>query len=370
MKAARLLSPLLISILCAACGPVARGGSSRGGGGAVSMAACGADFGTTSAAAKLETFFDATARFHDSAFAAEAELLAACQRTGRALGMSEGELSGNLAEVCGAANERLRTEMAAIRSNTTVNVASEPPRCEVSVEAYGSCMASCEAQVDPGSVEITCEGGEIRGYCDASCQGSCAVDVTGSCSGTCEGTCAGTCSAPGANGACAGSCEGTCQGRCVVDAQASCQGECRGGCSVSYREPYCTGRIRRPTASARCRASCDARIEAQARCTPGHTDISVQGGLDAENQARLERVQLAMREGVSAILALRERITRLRDAGAEIVETAPSIPGAAAAVSIGAVACATAAAASCAESAASLSVSVEVTVSFSASIQG
>ena len=334
------------------------------------MAACGGDFGTTSAAAKLETFFDATARFHESAFAAQGELLAACQRTGRALGMSDAELSGELPTVCAAANDRLRSEMAAIRSNTTMTVDSEPPRCEVSVEAYGGCMAECEVQVDPGEVQITCEGGEIRGSCDAQCQGGCAVDVSGQCSGTCEGACQGTCATRNADGSCAGQCDGTCEGRCVASAQASCQGECRGGCSVAYREPYCTGTLRRPTASARCRAACDARIEAQARCTPGHTNISVQGGLDAENQARVERVQLAMREGVSAILALRERVSRLSDAGAEIVRTAPSIPGAAASVSIGAVACATAAAASCAESAGSLSVSVEVTVSFSASVQG
>ncbi len=367
MRALPITSAVLLTLV-ASCGPVARG--SRGGttGGRTSMASCTRDFGTTSAAAKLESFFLATARFHEAAFAAEAELLGACQRTGRALGMSEAELSGDLGTVCTAAHDRLGTELSALRASYTVRVDATPPHCEVSIDAYGGCMAECEAQVDPGEVQITCEGGEIRGYCDAECSGRCAADVSGQCSGVCEGVCQGSCAATAADGSCAGACDGSCQGRCVVEAQASCSGECRGGCSVEYREPYCTGRVRRPTASARCRAACDARIEAEARCTPGQAQIAIEGGLDAENQARLVRVQTAMREGVSAILALRPRVERLRESGAEIIRLAPEIPSAAAAISIGAVACATAGAAATAEAAASLSVSVEVSVSFSASV--
>jgi hypothetical protein len=363
-----ITSAVLLALVASSCGPVARGGSRGTSGGRTSMAACTRDYGATSAAAKIEAFFLATARFHEAAFAAEAELRGACVRTGQALGMSDAELSGDLQTVCGAAHDRLASELQALRASYTVRVDAQPPRCEVSVEAYGSCMAECEAQVDPGEVQITCEGGEIRGYCDAECSGSCAVDVSGQCSGVCEGACQGTCAAYAADGSCAGACDGSCQGRCVVSAQASCQGECRGGCSIAYREPYCTGRVRRPTASARCRAACDARIEAEARCTPGQAQIAIEGGLDAESQARLVRVQTAMREGVTAILALRERVQRLRDSGAEIVRLAPEIPSAAAAVSLGAVACATAAAAATAEAAASLSVSVEVSVSFSASV--
>jgi hypothetical protein len=75
-----------------------------------------------------------------------------------------------------------------------------------------------------------------------------------------------------------------------------------------------------------------------------------------------------MREGVSAILGLRERVQRLQQNGAEIVRLAPEIPQAAMAVSLGAVACATTAAAAMAEASASLTVSVEVSVSFSASV--
>lgn len=372
MKHLGALSLALLSLsigLLPGCPTMRRGGRTTSGGGGGGM--CGGDFGTSHAAAKLESFFAATAEFHAAAMAAQSDLLAACQRTGRALGMSEADLSGSgdagVRTVCGNVEGELRTAMASLRSSYTVNVDSRPPHCEVSVDAYAGCMAECEAQVDPGSVDITCEGGEIRGTCDAECTGRCAASVEGSCSGTCEGSCSGTCSARNADGSCAGTCDGTCHGECVVDAQASCSGECRGGCSVEYREPYCTGTLRRPTASARCRASCDARIEASARCTPGETNISIDGGMDAASQARYAQVQAAIREGVSAILAIRTRVRRLSTAGAEIIRTAPEIPEAAATVSIGAVACATAAAATCAEAAASVSVSVEVSVSVSAS---
>lgn len=366
----QISTALLFSFaVLASCGPIARGGrSATGGSSRTSMAACGGDFGANHQAAKLEAFFRATTRFQEAAFEAQTELVAACRSTGLALGMSDAELSGDLRTVCAAAQDRLASELSALRAGHTVRVQAQPPHCEVSVDAYGQCMAECEAQVDPGAVEMTCEGGELRGQCDAECQGSCAVEVAGLCAGRCEGSCAGTCSAYAADGTCSGPCEGSCQGRCVVSAQASCAGECRGNCSVAYRDPYCTGRVRRPSASARCRASCDARIEADARCSPGQLDIVVEGGLDAEQEARLARVQRAMREGVPAVVALRERVQRLQQSGAEIVRLAPEIPQAAMAVSLGAVACATTAAAAAAEASASLTVSVEVSVSFSGSL--
>lgn len=370
MRTLGTLALALLALTLVGCPVTRRGGRTTGGGGG-GGGACGGDFGTSNAAAKLEAFFAATAAFHDAAMGVETDLLAACQRTGRALGMAETDLAGSgsngVRDVCGRVEAELRTAMASLRSSYTIEVDSRPPHCEVSVDAYANCMAECEVNVDPGSVEITCEGGEIRGYCDAECTGRCAVDVSGVCSGTCEGSCAGTCAARNADGSCNGACDGTCNGRCVVEASATCTGECRGGCSVEYREPYCTGRIRRPTASARCRAACDARIEASARCTPGETNVSIDGGMDAASQARFAQVQAAIREGVSAILAIRTRVQRLQAAGAEIVRTAPEIPEAAATVSIGAVACATAAAGAVGEAAASVSVSVEVSVSFSAS---
>ena len=376
MKRAAVLLAALALVPLTGCPPRARGAGGGSGGGGGSLSACAGDFGTTHAAAKIEAFLSAVIAWNDAAMGIESDLLAACGRTGRALGMAEADLSGSGSDgvraVCSAVEAYLRTEMAALRESAggTIDIDARPPHCEVSVEAYGSCMAECEATVDPGSVEITCDGGEIRGTCDAECRGSCAVDVEASCSGICEGSCEGTCSARNADGSCAGTCDGACHGRCVVSGSASCTGECRGDCSIEYREPYCTGRVRQPTASARCRASCDARIEATARCTPGEMHVNVTAGLDADGQARLLRVQAAIRDGVSAILAIRTRIERLRDAGAEIVRLAPEIPSSAAAVGINAAVCATAAAGAVASASASVSVSVEVSVSMSASVSG
>jgi hypothetical protein len=348
------------------------GGASGGGGGGLG-AQCRGDFGSNNAAAKIEAFLLATAEFSDAALGVENDLLAACQRMGQALGMTENELAGagrdGVQQVCSAVNDRFRSEMQAVRaaSGVTVEIQSRPPHCEVSVDAYAQCTAECEARVDPGSVEVTCEGGEIRGRCSAQCQGSCAADIDAACSGTCEGMCDGRCSATAADGSCAGRCDGTCRGSCVVEGQASCQGECRGGCSVEYEEPYCTGRVRPASASARCRASCDARMEARARCTPGETRMNVSGGLDPAMRPRAEAVQRAVAEGLGAILSLRERVQRLQTSGREIARLAPELPSAAAAVGIGAAACATAAAGSVADSMASVSVSVDVSVSISAS---
>jgi hypothetical protein len=376
--ATRVLFLIVLPVLVAGCFPVTRtggGGSSGGGGtrgGGLSVQ-CRGDFGTTAAAAKIETFMRAAAAFSDAAIAIQNDLLAACQRMGRALGMAEADLAGSGPEgtrtVCGAVHDRYRRELQAIRSATSVRVEvqSRPPHCEVSMNAYARCAAECEARVDPGSVEVRCEGGELRGRCSGTCTGRCAAEVSGRCSGTCEGICEGRCAATAADGSCAGACEGTCRGECVVDAQASCSGECRGGCSVEMQEPYCTGRVRPASASARCRAACDAELEAQARCTPGEARLNVSGGVDPAMRPRVEAVQRATAEGLSTILSLRERVQRLQTAGREIARIAPELPQAAATVGVGATACATAAASAVAEAIASLSVSVEVSVQVSAS---
>jgi hypothetical protein len=339
------------------------------------MGGCDRDFGATHAAAKLEEFFAATIAWQDAAMGIERDLQSACLVTGRALGMSDAEMNANgddLEHLCSTVDTRLRAEIAAVRqsAHAELQVDSRPPHCEVSVNAYADCMAQCEASVDPGHVDIQCEGGELRGSCDAECTGHCAAQVDAACNGTCEGSCDGTCSARNADGSCSGQCNGTCHGSCVVDAHASCSGECRGSCSVEFREPYCTGTIRRPSASARCTASCDAHVEAHARCTPGETHVTMSGGLDADGQARLARVQAAIHDGISQILTIRTRVERLRSAGAAIVRTAPEIPQSAAAVGINAVVCATAAAGAVANASASVSVSFNVSVSMSASVSG
>lgn len=349
-----------------------------GAGGNTSAAAgfsarCNADYGATQAAQKIESFFQATAEFSQAALEVEGELIAACQRMGRELQIPDGELSGQgpqgLRAVCGAVDAKMREEIRAITAATEIRaqVEATPPHCEVSIDAYANCAAECEANIDPGSVQIECHGGEIRGRCAAECNGSCALEVQGQCNGVCEGSCDGTCSASGYEGACQGRCDGTCRGECVAEVRGGCQGECRGGCSVEFQEPYCTGDVRPPSVSARCRASCDARVAARARCTPGSARLSIAGNVDATVEPRIARVRAAIEAGLGSVYTLRARIERLHHSGAEIVRIGPQLPGAAATVGINAVACATAAAASLAEAFASVSVSVEVSVQVSGS---
>ncbi|NIR59503.1 MAG: hypothetical protein GWO02_08260, partial [Gammaproteobacteria bacterium] len=203
----------------------------------------------------------------------------ACVDMGRELGVPDAEMQGNadhprVKVACDAVAAKIQSEMTAFReANITMIVEHEPPKCEVSVDAYADCVAECEVDYQPGEVSMECEGGEIRGTCSAECTGTCAVDVNAECSGTCEGTCSGGCSGTcqGAcdgecsahdsegqcNGSCSGTCEGTCdagcqgtcEGQCVAEASGQCSGECRGGCSVEWQEPRCTGTVRAPEAS-------------------------------------------------------------------------------------------------------------------------
>ena len=362
------------------------GGGSAGGEANLSRECSSPDFGAGAAARKVSAFLGATARFTTAAADLQSSLFDVCRQMGESLGMSSGELSGDMRGTCDAVSAKLREELQAVRGQATVEIYAAPPRCEVRAEAYASCAASCEVDVDPGAVEMTCEGGYIYGECSAQCQGECAVDVqgrcagecsgtcSGGCTGTCQGTCEGTCSSRGADGQCNGSCDGTChgscsagcqgscEGECWVSGQASCQGSCRGGCSVEYQEPRCTGSYRAPSVSADCNASCEASVQAEASCEPGQFEMRVSGGAD---EAQVERLRAAFRH-FAQLGVIKEKLRRLRDSGRALVDTARNLRGMREA-GLQAIACVTEAAAVIPNAAANVSVSVEVSVSVSAS---
>ncbi|MEI8256922.1 MAG: hypothetical protein WCJ30_14715, partial [Deltaproteobacteria bacterium] len=339
------------------------GGSGGGGGGGQSgnegfAAACAsADYGATQSAQKLEAFLSATAVFVATASDLDRSLNDACTRMAGDLGIPAGELAPASPDVpatraaCTRVALQIHDEMAAIRGagNAQLQVSATPPVCHVSVDAYAQCVGQCDVHVTPGQVPV-CEGGELRGQCSAQCTGRCSVEVNGQCSGRCEGscsasctgvcqgTCEGTCAVRAADGSCNGACQGTCrgscsagctgscQGSCEVSAQARCSGECRGGCSVQYTEPRCTGRLVPPQVDADCRASCDARINAQATCTPGTASVVFSSGLSPELQARATRLRTALVAGLPAIRSAGEKLQRLQASGATMVNTAGSIP--------------------------------------------
>ncbi len=367
-----------------------------GGAGEMDLQACSArDWGEAGAAMKLEAFLGATAGFLGATADVTDSLTETCRKMAHELNVS---VSGNDPKaVCDPVAARLREELRGLRAEANLRIAvqSKPPRCEASMDAYARCAAACQAEVDPGKVELTCEGGEIVGKCSGTCQGSCRVEAQGQCGGTCEGTCSarcqGTCrgicegrctqtDAEGrcigrcdgaCHGVCEGGCQGSCQGECWVEGQASCQGECRGGCSVEYTEPRCTGELRAPRVEAACQASCDAKLSAELRCEPGETTVHVEGDVQSNVQERLARVQRALEVGHAELLALQIKLQRLQAAGDRLIAAGRGLQGAAAGLGLQAVRAGQCVALSLQQlprAVASVGVSVQVSVSLSASV--
>jgi hypothetical protein len=152
----------------------------------------------------------------------------------------------------------------------------------------------------------------------------------------------------------------------VAEASGECSGECRGGCSVEWQEPRCTGTVRAPQASAECQADCDARIDARAECTPGSTEIAVDGNL-GDMEDRVGRMRAALSAGLPRIGQMRAKVQRLADSGRVLAQRARDVPNAVGDLGVTAAACATQSAAVVANAFASVSVSVDVSVSVSAS---
>ncbi len=369
-------------------------GTSPGAAGAQNVSSqCLGDFGDTSPAQKLEAFIMATSRFVAAAGEIDLTLHDTCASMGKELGMSEGDLEGDTKTVCDGVAEELRDMLTDLRVDAKVDIAVEavPPRCEVSMDAYAECAAKCDVNVDPGKFDVKCEGGEIVGKCEAECRGSCSVDVKGQCSGACQGTCQGgctgkcmgvcngTCVAKNADGTCNGRCDGVCEGtcsagctgqctgQCTVQGQASCQGECHGGCSVAYKEPRCTGEVREPSIDAECEAHCDARVHAEAKCTPGQARMEARGQIDSNIGERVARVRQAIQNGIPMIRMLNAKLAMLQHAGSEVYETGKTVASAAVDLGAGASSCALASLALLPRATESAAISLNVTVSLTAS---
>lgn len=347
----------------------------------ISHLECNGDFGTSVEARRLESFVGASAAFYDGVIATETDLLATCHAMGVELGMSDAEIfEGGIGSLgrerlryaCTNVDARIRAELTEITAGSTVfvDLQSTPPRCDVSVDAYASCVAACDVTVDPGSVEVMCDGGELRGECTAECTGSCAASVDAACSGTCEGYCEGSCTARSEDGSCAGACDGTCHGQCVVDTSVHCAGECRGACSVAFRAPRCTGDLRAPMATATCQADCDARIAAEVMCTPGETHLVITGSIGTDAIARADRLRAAFEVGAASMFALHTHASIIAGASVVLVSTAANAASDASSLGAAAVGCAAAAAVDVANAAASLEVSVSVSVMVSGTISG
>jgi len=397
MKRSRLI--MLMGVAMAlGCGDGAGGLGGEGSSGGEMSSACSGDFGANASAQKLEAFLGATAAFTGQAAELERSLVDACHRMGEQLGIPADQMApqGNTPAVkaaCQPVAAKIRADLSELRAQAhlRIDIVATPPVCEVRVDAYANCAANCQVNVDPGSVHVECEGGELRGGCTGSCTGSCAAEASGHCDASCEGTCSGGCSgdcngvcegecaARNAEGQCTGRCSGTCrgtcsagcsgscEGKCVAHASASCSGECRGQCSVAFTEPRCTGEVRPPQMSAECKASCDARLNAEAECKPGEARVTITGNVSGDAEQKLNRLRAAIEGSFGTILAVAKKLERLAAAGGAMIRTAGDIPGAITSLGLQATSCASQAAAALPRAAGSISVSVEVSASMSTS---
>jgi hypothetical protein len=303
------------------------------------QARCGGEFGASASARKLESFMGASVAFMGAAQDLHGVLLDACQDIGRRIGVPEEKMARPDGEpdvrvACDAASAALRAELQDLRvqASLEIDVEATPPQCEISVDAYASCAGQCTASVDPGQLELQCEGGEIVGKCSGTCNGDCNASGT------------------------------------WVAGQANCQGLCRGGCSVALQEPRCTGTVRPPSVEAECAAACNAKLEAQARCTPGEAHVDVRGSVDSNIAERLARVRGAIEGAGGAVFAARAKLERLSASGKLMLRTADEIPKAVGDIGLSAVACAAESAAGIINASASISVSFEASASMSAAI--
>lgn len=267
---------------------------------------------------------EAAAQLKGFAAQLDADLAAACGGLATDLG-KPGDYKASK-EACKAAMDAMGEIRGKLGGSAKITLAIEPPRCSASLDAMAECVGSCDASVDPGSVEVKCEPGKLSGSCEAECSGTCSLDAAAKCDGTCKGSCdakfSGTCGGE-CNGKCngktskggvcngkcegkcsasaEGSCGGSCSGSCELKAAAKCSGTCSGDCSVAMKAPKCDGKIEPPKASAECNAKCEADVSAKLECTPAKVSVNITGGADA---AAVAQYKAALEKNLPAVLKI------------------------------------------------------------------
>jgi hypothetical protein len=187
----------------------------------------------------IRAFVQASSDLGVTAEQMEAQVADACTRMGMDLGLAPQQMQpaggpgGRAQGACGPVAARIDAILRAA-GNVQLAISYAPPECRFAADAYASCAASCNIQLDAGSIIAHCAPGHLSGTCQGTCQGGC--------DGVCNGSCQGQCSAAGPNGQCAGECSGTCHGTCSATCHAQCQG--------TWQVPRCDVDARAPTPSA------------------------------------------------------------------------------------------------------------------------
>lgn len=287
------------------------------------------DFGLTGEVrGQFLAFAQASSDLAATATAAIHDVQAACRNIAIELGALETEVAAadlrpereSTSSLCALAATEIRSRVTA---RIAVDVAFEPPVCDVSVQARarceGNCTASgtCDVRANPpvcrgGTLEISCRGDctatgsatvHCEGACTGSCQGSCVAQGGVRCNGRCEGTCTADGSATGqafdAQGNCVGTCQGTCaatppgvqcSGACNGSCDATCRAQgnatvtCDGECSGDFEPIRCQGGTLEGgcDVQASCKANCDASASARAECRPPVVRIVASAAVDPE----------------------------------------------------------------------------------------
>lgn len=354
--------------------------------------------GDAKGSAKIKGFLDASANLYKATVEMDASLAKSCAELGKGLGMSDDEAKadGGAEKVCTAVAAKLDATMKA-NAEAKIGVEFQEPKCYVDVAAVQDCFAKCDASIQPGKLEVNCQGGEVRGSCDAQCTGKCTVEAGAQCTGTCSGSCSGKCEAnfngrcggncdgkcdgkagskgkcagtcegkcdAQAEGSCGGQCEGKCSASCEVKGGAKCEGKCSGGCSAEMKAPECSGDYRPPQVDATCQTNCGAKAAASAKCDPPGLRVVARGKASADAMKVVAALQTSLPGIVQVQLGMGKRLLKALDnvkvAGGAMGDAAVSAGGKAAACVKTAVEMSTSAAAS-------ISVDVKVSASVSGS---
>ncbi len=278
-----------------------------------SGAQCQRDFGSSTAAAKIETFLAATAELERAVFESERAVHDACAAAAEDAGPGAVALdepgAGSL-EVCRRLGSWLSSERAALsEAGVEVRVAVAPPACAVSMDDYAGCVSSCELRYRPTEIEVQCS-----------------VEAEGR-------SCSGALTSPQAGPRCRASCETR------MELAASCT-----------------------PGSARL----EARLADGTLLAPGAEQLAPEvapepaAELAPELRERVARLQRVWETQGARLQLLRVRLERTARAASHLLAIAPVLPEAAATVSIRAVACASAAAETAARTSERMRVTLEM----------
>lgn len=319
-----------------------------------------------------DAFFGATIDVKAAALEVEGSMLAELRGIAGLLKI-EGAANMNIDQLGGAIKGEMDSRISAVLDGG-MKVVFAPPKCEADIDVAVNAAASCDVDVEPGSVKVDCHGSceidadvNVQAKCKAegtlkcevtapevacmgSCTGSCQLEVAAQCTGSCNGTCEGECSAyvggspqKDGNGAvtnCMGSCSGMCKGTCELNAGGSCMGKCEGSCeytppsgmceaNASVRceakgeakldvecKGKCEGEVKPPKVKAECQASVEAKASANVQCTPPQLEVRLKfkAGVDAKARAEFRALMDAMRGRLSAMVAVDAKMASVKGA--------------------------------------------------------